>query len=205
MPNNELKIFFEPRKEFAEETRILFLSRLEISNKKEKVYIGGLFTFKPFLKYTLATVFVVIFLSGGLVIYADSKNVDINNPLYGFKKTGEKVRLVIAPKERKPIVNHQIAQRRLEEMHGLKNTDNKKMESLNKEYNEEINLSLDEMANLDNERLAQIKELCAKISQTISKKVKVAKAADIDDYTSANFDKHCGQFMPPPSLSIPVK
>jgi hypothetical protein len=198
MPNNELKIFFEPRKEFIEETRILFLSRVETINKKE-VYVGTIFTFKPFLKYALATVFIVMFLGSGLVIYADTKNVDVNNPLYGFKKTGEKVRLVIAPKERKPIVNHQIAERRVEEMEKLKDKNNNMMKSLDKECNKNLNLSLNEIDDSKNEKF---KELCKNISETMAKKVEIIKTSS-DDHTPDNFKEHCGQFMMLPP--VPVK
>ncbi|MCX6765031.1 MAG: hypothetical protein NT148_00635, partial [Candidatus Nealsonbacteria bacterium] len=184
MPNpDKIKRFFEPRNEFIEETRVLFLTRLEKLGKKEKIGINlnNIFVFRPILKYSLVAIFILIFLSGGLVIYADSNNVSVSNPLYGFKKTGEKVRLMMAPKDKRPIIDHQIAERRINEMHGVKNTDAHMIEALSNEYKDNINLSLDEMANLNQERIDQIKELCAKIMQTMANKVGIVKAADMDD------------------------
>ncbi|MCX6760127.1 MAG: hypothetical protein NTW46_02175 [Candidatus Nealsonbacteria bacterium] len=206
MPNSDkIKRFFKPRDEFIEETRILFLAKLETINKKEKlgINLNNIFVFTPFWKYSLVAIFIIIFLSGGLVIYADSNNVSVNNPLYRFKKTGEKVRLTMAPKDRKPMVNHQIAERRLEEMHGLKNMDSHTMEALSNEYRNDINLSLDGMAGLDKERLEQFKELCAKIAQTMANKVEIVKAADMDDSISDHFNEHCAEFMMFPP--VPVK
>jgi len=196
MPNHDkIKRFFEPRDEFIEETRILFLARIEkIKNKGTKISFN-LFVFNPVLRYSLVIVFIIIFLSGGLVIYADSNNVGVGNPFYGFKKTGEKVRLAMAPKERRPMVCHQIAERRLEEMHGLKNMDSQIMEHLSKEYKNNLDLSLDGIANLDQERLEQFKELCAKIAQTMANKAEIVKAADIDDSVYKHFKEHCGRLI----------
>jgi hypothetical protein len=196
MPNsndyNKIKRLFEPREEFMEETRILFLTRIEEINGKTH---SAVFIFAPFWKYSFAAIFIIIFLSGGLVIYADSNNVSVNNPLYGLKKTGEKVRLMVAPKERRPIVCHQIAQRRIEEMHGLKDTNDHRMESLNNEYKKDMDLSLDGMAGLNKEKTEQFKELCDEMQKTMSNKVAVVKAADIDDSISGHLKEHCAEFI----------
>lgn len=184
-----IKRFFEPRKEFIEETRILFISRIG----KEKV--NAFFVFKPFFKYAFATALIVIFLSSGLVIYADSANVGATNPLYGFKKTGENVRIAVAPKGRKAMVCHQIAQRRIEEMDDFKNANEKVIKSLNQDYKEKMALSMDELAKFNNERAEEFKELCAKLAQTMAKKVEVVKAADIDQFVSNQYKEHCGQLI----------
>lgn len=209
MPNSKdekliqkkLKRFFEPRKEFIEETRVLFLSKIERVENKDSSSLKfiNLFTFKPVLRYSLVALFIIIFLSGGLVIYADSNNVGASSPFYRFKKTGEKVRLMMAPKDRRPMIDHQIAQRRIEEMHGFKDIDDHMIEVLSNEYKNEINLSLDKMDNLNKERLDQIRELCAKIAQTMASKVQIVKAADIDDYLLQHFKEHCGQFIMMPN------
>lgn len=200
-----LSRFFEPRKEFMEETRVLFLSRLEFKSKKGETILNhnNIFVFTPFLRYALVAVFIVLFLSGGLVIYADSNNVGPNNPFYGLKKTGEKMRLAMAPKERRPMVDHQIAQRRIEEMQKLKNMDKDMIEMLSNEYKNNINLSLDEMSNLNKEMLDQIKELCAKIAQTMADKIEIVKASNVDDPISDHFKEHCSQFIAMPL--IPTK
>lgn len=196
MPNSmERRIiekFFEPRKEFIEETRILFLSKVELKGKSA-VVSGSIFIFRPFVKYAAVAFFVIVFLSGGLVIYADSNNVSPANPLYGCKKIGERMRVAFAPKERKPMIDHQLAQRRIEEMRGYKNENNRMMKSLNEEYKDKMDLSLDEMAVLDKE----MKELCARLAQTMAQKIEIVKAAEIDDHVSEHFKEHCGQFIVP--------
>lgn len=185
-----IKSFFEPREEFIKKTRFLFLKKLESSKKPASFAF-----FVPLWKYAFAATLIVLFLSGGLVIYADTKDVGAKNPFYGFKKTGENIRLVMAPNGKKPMVNHQIADRRVKELCESKNMDSNMIGRLNEEYKNSINVSLDQIGVLDEERLEKIKELCAKIAQTMQRKVEAVKAADIDEYTDRHFKERCGQFV----------
>lgn len=113
-----LRKFFNPRKEFLEKSRDVFLNAVA-----ERVKMTFLmkqtphFSFyKSFIRYSVYAAAILIFSTGSLVAYADYKDVAPDSPLYNFKKTAEAVQTALATKNKKFQLYEKFAERRLKEI-----------------------------------------------------------------------------------------
>lgn len=131
-----LRRYFEPRKDFLEESRLLFIQKLkdhEIVTKKEFIRIPYI----RVLKYALASILLISMLGGGSIILAEKQNVGPDSPLYEFKKLGESIQVQLAPEEERPLLHKEFAERRLEELKQLKvELQEKQQESVKDDQNQ---------------------------------------------------------------------
>lgn len=111
-----LKHAFEPRKDFLEHSREVFLS--EVAKRRVAPYAPR-FAWHTFgvraLRYSVALSVIALIGTSGLVAYADTTNVGVESPLYPLKRVGEQVRLTVAPANREPELHKELAQRRASE------------------------------------------------------------------------------------------
>lgn len=115
-----LKYYFEPRKDFLKESKILFIQKLKnegIVTKKEFIRIP---LYTRVFRYSLASILLILMLGGGSIIFAEKQNVNPDHPLYEFKKLGESIQIKLAAEEEKPLLHKEFAERRLEEIKQLK-------------------------------------------------------------------------------------
>lgn len=112
-----LKHLFEPRKEFLERSRGVFLDEVA---KRRVAPLAPQIRWRSIgvksLQYMVVFAIVALVGTSGLVAFADSQNVEATHPLYQFKRIGEQVRLTIAPKQSKHLLHEEFAKRRAEEV-----------------------------------------------------------------------------------------
>lgn len=118
-----LKRSFEPREEFMNRSRELFLAEVA---KRQKVpvavpamrYAFGVHAFR----YAAAFAAVALIGTSSLVAYADNTNVSVESPLYPLKRVGEQVRLTVVPAAKAPELHKEFAQRRAHELLEIEST-----------------------------------------------------------------------------------
>jgi hypothetical protein len=66
--------------------------------------------------YSLAIIIGILIVNGSAVIFADTRDVPPESPLYTYKRVGEDIRVVLAPKEKKAEVEASITARRGREL-----------------------------------------------------------------------------------------
>lgn len=112
-----LKRSFEPRKEFLNASRELFLEEVA---KRRVAPLAPQFAWHALgirtVRYAAVFVAVVLVGTSGLVTYADSTNVSVSSPLYVLKRVGEQVRLVTTPAIKEPELRKEFAERRANEL-----------------------------------------------------------------------------------------
>lgn len=111
-----LKRSFEPREEFLNSSRELFLA--EVAKRRVAPYAPQL-AWRQWglraVRYSVAFAGLVIVGTSGLVAYADTTNVSLDNPLYPLKRVGEQVRLTVVSAEKEVEVHRELAERRANE------------------------------------------------------------------------------------------
>lgn len=114
-----LKDIFEPRKEFLENGKNLFLN--EITKKygssfRQPIKIGAS---NLVFRYVITVVAIFLFTASSASVYANQTDVDSESPLYPFKKLSEDIQLTLAPKENKADLYEKFAERRVKEINAL--------------------------------------------------------------------------------------
>ena len=109
-----MKRYCDPSKDFLNSCRDSFIAKIcqEMPAPKANRFSLAI----VWLKYGLGSLFSLILIGSGAVVYADKANVDYNNPLYNFKRLAESIRITIAPVEQLPVLHTELAQRRLDEI-----------------------------------------------------------------------------------------
>jgi hypothetical protein len=116
LPRNVRRVF-EPRKEFAEKTKNLFLLRFG-----KRFSSAPYFVPHPRLVLKIAAAaFAAFVVTGGISVYADMTDVKADNPMYPLKRYSETVRMTLAASSEKPQLHIEFAGRRLAEIEDLKN------------------------------------------------------------------------------------
>jgi len=192
------RYFFEPKKAFLEETRILFLSKLTGKEVVTKHRFSRIYHIEPIWRYTFSLILIIFLLGGGIVIFADARNVSVDHPLYGAKRTGEKIRFVFCSQSKEPFLYQKFAQRRIGEIESLEakrvelvEIQKEMLEDLDQELGRDIFLAMEytnmhgfpqEMTpTLCNEMLQMLKESEYAISET--------------SHAMQNLREHCLEFM----------
>ena len=108
------KRYCEPDKDFLNTCREEFIAKVcrEIPPEKAKRFSLVVLGFK----YSLAVFIILVFLGSGAAVYADRANVDYAHPLYSLKRTVEAVRVELASSQQQPVLQTELAQRRLDEI-----------------------------------------------------------------------------------------
>ncbi len=134
-----LKRQFEPRPEFLNETKRMFLA--EVAKRRVAPYAPHIGWHAIFLKagqYAIAIVIVAFAGTTSLVAFADMSNVQPTHPLYGFKRLSEHVRLTMAPKERQNGLYAEFAQRRATEALAMREVANTETDGVREQHEEQI-------------------------------------------------------------------
>lgn len=108
-----LKKLYQPKPEFKEKTRLLFLSA--VCEKFGVFRVGPSFAFKYFIRGAASGVAFMIILTAAAT-YADQKNVSPENVLYPLKRSHESIKAVFTSDNEKPAFHLELAERRLEEI-----------------------------------------------------------------------------------------
>ncbi|PIR44402.1 hypothetical protein COV23_00015 [Candidatus Wolfebacteria bacterium CG10_big_fil_rev_8_21_14_0_10_31_9] len=154
-----LKSIFEPRKEFLNNSRPLFLN--EVSKKygasfRQPIKINAT---NLVFRYAIGVVAMLLFIASGASVYANQTDVDSQSPLYPFKKLNENIQLTLAPKDKKTDLYEKFAERRVKEINSLvakkseKNSEEIKIrkEKLKEDFKNKIN-KIEEQNNYSGEK-----------------------------------------------------
>ena len=193
-----LRYFFEPKKTFLEETRILFLSKLTGREVVTKYKFSRIYHIEPIWRYTFSLILIIFLLGGGIVIFADARNVSADHPLYGAKRTSEKIRLVFCSQSKEPFLYQKFVERRLTEIKGLQ-AKNIELAKVEKEMLEELNFDLDKTIYLaveDTGNPAFPKEKIALLCYEMIETMKEYEYVMPDESLAfQNFKEHCRDFI----------
>ncbi|MEK7503667.1 MAG: DUF5667 domain-containing protein [Patescibacteria group bacterium] len=149
-----LKKYTKPNKEFSNESRSLFISKL----KKRRVMAPA--PFRRALGYSFASLILLSSLTGGAVVYAEKQDVAFNHPLYPMKRLGENIQVKLAPADKKPAIQDEIARKRLTEI-----------KQLIVEKDEKINL-------INSREAAEVKRAVAEINRATTENSEAIKQAE---------------------------
>lgn len=109
-----LKRSFEPRQEFMDRSRELFLA--EVAKRR----VAPQLTWHVFgmraMRYGVVIAAMVLIGTSGLVAYADNRDVSVDSMLYPLKRAGEQVRLAVTPVAKESGLRKELAQRRAHEL-----------------------------------------------------------------------------------------
>lgn len=135
-----LKKLYKPNKDFKERSKVLFLSAYKTKFPIEAQKAPA---FRYFLRGAAFGAAMVVVLTAGAT-YADQKNVGVSSVLYPLKRTSESVKVAFTNQSEKTEIHLELAERRLEEIKEVreKNPGNPKLESLSKDFENEIHNSL---------------------------------------------------------------
>jgi len=115
-----LKKYTAPSKEFLNESRGFFINELKkrgvIAPARANIRLSPL---RKALSYGFASLFALSSVTGGAIVYAQKENVDFNHPLYPMKRLGENIQVGLASAEEKPVLQDELAQKRLTEIKQL--------------------------------------------------------------------------------------
>lgn len=116
-----MKYNFLPSKEFTQRARDRFLTAFDARYPSVVTpwHARIVFTAKA-LASVLAIAAVVL---GSASVYADTRNVPVNDPLYPLKRLNESVRLAVAPPQEKPQLQASFVARRVSELNDLEEKD----------------------------------------------------------------------------------
>lgn len=111
--------YLKPNPEFIEKTKEIFLSefRAQFPERNRSSY----FAFKYFIRGMALGVGLMVFISGASV-YADQKNVGVDNFLYPLKRSYEAINLAFTNKSEEPALQLKLAERRLHEIEEAEKT-----------------------------------------------------------------------------------
>ncbi len=146
-------------------------------------------------KYGLAGILILIATNAGAIVLADYKDLGANHPLYGYKRTAETVKTVLASQEKQPGVHYSLAQRRMKEIDDIENNADhdsdkeEKISNLNKDFQKELDVALDK---IDNPKISkrEKEKLCQLIDNILDEH---NKDEHLEKYENSNFDKKCKQ------------
>lgn len=149
-----LKNIFEPRKEFLENSRSLFLS--EITNRPGATFGAPvrIMTRHLFLKYAAGMAGVLLFATSAASAYADQTDVSPESPLYPLKKLSENVQLTVASNEKKIALYEKFAERRVKEIGEINDLIGKKTEK----EKEKANKAKEKIKNDFKDKIVKIEE-----------------------------------------------
>ena len=177
-----LKKYTKPSKEFSNESRSLFISEL----KKRGVIAPATAhfwsvpaPFKRALSYSFASLILLSSLTGGAVVYAEKQDVAFNHPLYPMKRLGENIQVKLAPADKKPTIQDEIARKRLTEIKQLVVEKEEKINLINSRKAEEVEQAVEKIDQEINrvttenpEEIKQAEEQKKKIVEQIEEKRK---------------------------------
>ena len=180
-----LKSFLMPRKEFLEKSRRLFLEKFE-----EQFPDAYIHKSRHTLRYSFASALTLLTMSGGAMVYANQTNVSPDHPLYIFKRAGESIQLQLAPKDQKPLLNSEFAQRRASEIEEIttkdENAEKASVEKLNNDFNNQLGKAFDKFKEADQDGDIDQSDV-AKFCQSISKAI-TAHAEAVSNYPQYSDD-----------------
>lgn len=132
----------EPRGEFLEETKTVFLAAYRERFPRAPQPI---FRFRRAVRVVLAA-FALFAFTGGVAVYADTANVTPKNPLYPVKRRYEFVQAALTSDKDQPKLHLKFAERRLDEVESFgaapSAADTKTVAALQQELHEEMKVSL---------------------------------------------------------------
>lgn len=180
--------YFEPSEKFLAKARYEFIDAL---SKKYGVKLAASSPAVPYriFKYSFGALIMIIFSATGLIAYADKQNVAPNNPLYGFKRLSENVKIQLAPQAEKAVLHEEFAKRRYEEIQAVKsqNVPNQQQAiSLLNDFKSEVKdveTNIEQNGNASN----HLSEICQ-----METKVRDENNGILDDSKEINnFEKRC--------------
>lgn len=212
-----MKKYCEPREEFLNECRDLFVSTLcRQIPKAESVKSSAIFSSKAF-RFGFGSFFGVFLIGSGAVAFADRQNVGYSHPLYPLKRLGETLKLTLASQEARPVLLEQFAKRRLEEIKEVseianvvqaeKNASSSTQSfqrdkehtniimNLNNDLHSHINAAIKET---ENEKIEKQKatNLCQSILKTLDEDEELTKELKNEQFGSrSKFQEHCAKFI----------
>lgn len=173
---NEIDRILEPHDDFLKETKAMFL--LEIQKQKAQESY-------PWRKVVFAGVLAALLFNGTILVFADTKNVDANNPFYPYKRVAEYMRVRFAPtKEAKVDLQEQFAERRLEEIKKVeknekaekteirKEKNREKLEELTDDLNQAIARTVDDATEVKKDKTERI---CEKLSKVVEEHKQIGR------------------------------
>ena len=148
---------------------------------------------------TIIAILVVLGLTGGASVYADTKNVGADNVLYPLKRHNESLRLVLANENDQPRLRLEFANRRLTETNNIKNlaTSTVPQKSrLIQNLNKEVEGYLEEFGEKDFPKNGRLPKFCNSLvnffdaASPISEKV-LSKHQKVIE----RFSENCSKFL----------
>ena len=186
---------FKPSREFNKKLKSRFLAAFDahypvVMNRPSEFILAA-----KALAGVLALAAIVL---GGASVYADTKNVSADNPLYPLKRFGESVQLALATPEEKPQLEAALATRRADEITDLedRHPTSTLLPKLASDFGNAVSSSIDneEQEEKKNPQQANLKEVCNTLQRFLG-----ATSSIINNEFSNNsgtvrrFEKHCGQ------------
>lgn len=118
----DLREFFNPRKEFLDKARILFLEsdqkRRIVALKKSELFMSTFYSRLALSGFAVLVLFLS--LTWGLAALADYENIGPKHPLYSLQRLGEEIKSqLIVDVQAKARWEKQLAHRRLKEVEEL--------------------------------------------------------------------------------------
>ncbi len=136
-----IKKMYQPRKEFKEQTKTLFLAA--VREKLGSHASEPTFAFRYFIRGAASGIAFMLVLAAAAT-YADQKNVGPGNLLYPLKRSQESIKVVFTKEEKKPALHLELANRRLKEIEEVRsqNPQSSKVAELTQDFKQEVEHSL---------------------------------------------------------------
>jgi len=162
-----LQKLFSPSREFSERAKERFLVAFDARYPSVVLARAPWFVFA--MKASVGVIAVVAVLLGSASVYADTKNVPADNPLYPLKRFNETVQLAVAPAGNQAQLHAAFAARRVAELGDLEERKpaSDAITQLKTDADESVNASITEAENNDIHDGA-LSDLCGRLLLTIA-------------------------------------